>query len=290
MSLISWLAKKNPRLRGCWPSPTVPGLPNPNEENAQWIINAIHDVKSNTAVIFQGWETAGIVSELQQLQNEPDHESPSTDVGEQPSVKLSNSTIKSIDCIFERFSPVHEYFFPAEVWHSWIDGRNGSNACTVIACLVASLFITGQLDVPGYQSFSAHPMQQFLESYANVLRDGNALYVSMAVSFGSPYLSAFEAIRRCTVLRLRMSEEIDILVADTEDGMARVTSYFDDNADKPAAGVFIAMCRSVAMLFQSSGKVVVSDSHSHGRKGALIVFATDIESALSYLCNKLLEE
>ena len=35
MSLISWLAKRNPQLRGSWPSPQVPGIPNPNEENTQ---------------------------------------------------------------------------------------------------------------------------------------------------------------------------------------------------------------------------------------------------------------
>lgn len=128
-------------------------------------------------------------------------------------------------------------------------------------------------------------MHRFLESYANVLREGNTLYDSKAVRLGSPYLSVFEAVRKWPVLKLRISKEIDI--PDAEDGMAKVTSYFGDNPDKPAAGVFTATCRSVAILFQSSGKVVVLDSHSHGKQGALVAFATNIESVLSYLCNKL---
>lgn len=51
--------------------------------NGQWLINAIGDLKSNLAVIFERWGIAGIVSELQHLQNEKDHESPLTYVGEQ---------------------------------------------------------------------------------------------------------------------------------------------------------------------------------------------------------------
>ena len=55
------------------------------------------------------------------------------------------------------------------------------------------------------------------------------------------------------------------------------------------AVVFITKGRSVAlvMVVTENVTVVISDSHSHGQKGALIAVSTGIEPAIRFLCNRL---
>lgn len=79
-------------------------------------MNVIANIKSNPNLIFQGWESAGVFSELQQLYSEADGASPPPINGvhdqlSSQSSKLSYSTLGSIALyLFNRFSRVHEHF------------------------------------------------------------------------------------------------------------------------------------------------------------------------------------
>ena len=53
------------------------------------------------------------------------------------------------------------------------------------------------------------------------------------------------------------------------------------------AAVFIAKGRSVALVLTENMTVVISDSHWHGQKGALIAVSTEIAPAIRFLYNCL---
>lgn len=237
---------------------------------AQWVMKAIANIKSNPKLIFQGWESAGIFSELQQLHSEVDGVPPPQTDGVQDqlssqSYRLSGSTLDSIVYLFNRFSPVHEHFLGPEGCQSFLDGRKGSNACTVIACLAAKQFFSGGLDLPAYQNLSDHSINQLSDAYIHLMREANSLYDKYVLIPWLPYLSVSEAVQLCRCLELQISSNGELDITDVEDSLARITSCFADNPQMPA-GVFTANSCSVTLLFKSSGDVIILDSRSHGNE------------------------
>jgi len=68
-----------------------------------------------------------------------------------------------------------DFYFDATECQSRLDGRNGSTACTVIACLTVQSFVQGNLPWPSYEEMNTCTFPDDIRSkYMEILRDGNA--------------------------------------------------------------------------------------------------------------------
>ena len=66
----------------------------------------------------------------------------------------------------------NEFLFPSSVSQSTIGGRNGSNACTIIAMFTGNLFLKSSLPFVS----SNRILPQWTATVVNCILDGNALY------------------------------------------------------------------------------------------------------------------
>ena len=173
------------------------------------------------------------------------------------------------------------------VCQSPLDGRKGSNACTVIACHAVQQYLSAAIALPKYAdtSFLAPSSPDFVTP---ILRFGNSLYDKHAVQLGSPYLSTFEALKLCPKLGLKIIPHGEMDFVDAETCLEKVQALRLNPPEGPAGGVFTAKARSVAVFFSTEEEVVVFDRHSHGcHRGALVAVGSGIAPILHFLCNRL---
>ena len=157
-----------------------------------------------------------------------------------------------------------EYLLAPSLCQSRIDGRDGSNACTVIAAQVCQLILLQK------DSFLLPPETSFLEeTLVNAMRAGNATYDQMGLK---GFLSAYDVVSMEPSPTLLASEDYFIRpgcwqgLVDFVSG--RLRSFTDD---KVVAGVLVVSPYSFAVCYlQEHSLFIVFDSHSHGNAGGLI--------------------
>ena len=120
--------------------------------------------------------------------NNPDEQYSITGKATTPAPVVSSE----IQQVVNTFLPVHEHYLSRELCQSRIDGRQGSNACTVISCLLAKEVLSANVDLPTYDhELASHPVAN---QYVDIIRQGNNLYDLHAAPLGSPFLSTFEVV------------------------------------------------------------------------------------------------
>lgn len=150
-----------------------------------------------------------------------------------------------------------------------IDGRNGSNACTVIACL----FMKHVLDSGG-QDLSKDAM-------CKAMREGNNLYDTLGVNV---LLSTDEALQ-IESLHLAMCGEIFVRPSK-EEYQGLIDSMYLSAQVAPSGvcgGIFVTTPFSFSLFcFAATERFVLFDSHSHGNAGALLA-DVPLAAAAEYL-------
>jgi hypothetical protein len=264
--------------------------------HARWLIDSISHLNTTPSIVCRGWEEAGIFGALQSLINKQDTIDPTTGEScdkchvEDETVPTDTAAMNSIQNLLKTYSHVTEYYLDSSLCQSRLDGRQGSNACTIIACLVAKGVLSGHIDVPEYgRELSTYNV---IDRFVDTIQQGNALYDAYAKPLGSPLLSVYTAIKLCPMLDLTITLRGELAVVDAESCLSKVNGFLHANerddvtSNFPMTAVFVAKGRSVAVIISASS-VAVLDSHSHGQKGSLIALASSLESAVRYLCNRL---
>ena len=82
-------------------------------------------------------------------------------------------------------------YMPLEYCQSSLDGRNGSNACCVIAACAARRALLGHFDLPDPGST---PSTDLMNMYVECMRDGNMLYDSAQDIHGGNFLSTYDCL------------------------------------------------------------------------------------------------
>lgn len=162
-----------------------------------------------------------------------------------------------------------EFLFLSSISQSSLGGRNGSNACTLIAIFVGNYFLKNML--PAINSIVL-PKEWSL-AVVNCINDGNTLYdvVFEGQAINLDVEDAFQNFAE----ELQLGTYDENLCNCTNQDMSSVIGIISQFADAPErkAGVLITEGLTVAVLCFGGGPVAIVDSHQHGGNGALVCMA-----------------
>ena len=180
------------------------------------------------------------------------------------SQQKENEKLKQIGCfkvkeeIWE--GCVTEYLLEKKLSQSRIDGRNGINACTVIASIMAKAFLQEVAVLPA----AGLPDAALLSSFINSIRDGNLLYGSSLSARCSGLLGVHDVLKLWPSLKLQPKRNEDFMFHSQEKMEEDLSKWLSDilatKEDRAAVytGSPYSFCVTVA-----NGRVAVLDSHGH---------------------------
>lgn len=187
-------------------------------------------------------------------------------------------------------SEIKQFCFSANLSQSTIGGRQGSNACTIIASLVGYQFV--KLALPELTS-STLPSQWF-EVIVDSMLEGNALH-DLLFDGEARNLDIEDAVE-CCGNGLHISHYDQPIGFDLHSGgLSPLAQSLQTRAahHQRQVAVLISGFQSVALLIWETGAFATVDSHTHGQYEALICYApsgqtssTDIVTWLSKMVQK----
>ena len=196
---------------------------------------------------------------------------------------VSGPTIMSLSSSTVLSANVPVFFLPASLCQSRIDGRQGSNACTVIACLHAQKilsFSSGHLRLSNVCEATAC-------SFVDSIREGNALYDGAGLR--GALLAVYEALDLLPEKHLKPMANCDFGVRNAEQLLAKL--QWAKTSSKSSANVVTAALVqtpfTILLAFFPDGKVIVFDSHAHEEHGAMIAYLPDENSTTVSLLSSL---
>ena len=170
-----------------------------------------------------------------------------------------------------------QYKFPLEISQSTIGGRQGSNACTLIAIQFGAYCFKEQLDI----SLLWEQLPQiWTNSFINAICEGNALYDEL---YGDTavYLDVEDVVNaagdECYI------ESISPLYGFTDaDQFSKLIEHVSQSLTKDRYGVMIRCNRTVGVFIKQSGICALIDSHQDigTNSGAVISIASSFKFAI----------
>lgn len=203
-----------------------------------------------------------------------------------PSQKQGTNLL--VRCERVRDTSVFFYHFPREICQSYYGGRNGSNACTVIAVLIAKAFCCGNLDLPETDLLD----ESWINLYRSCIAEGNRLY-DMVINLkkqGAIYLSVEDVVEEfgdmLQIKNLGFSLPVSF-VSETETATVSYQLERLRKFNEKSAVIFIKDSRSGVFLFFKDGPLLFADSHPYGSGGALLVCSSNVNELVMYLAEIL---
>ena len=190
------------------------------------------------------------------------------------SITTSNPQSRySVRLVYDPFglSGMKQFCLSANLSQSSTCGRQGSNACTIIASLVGYQFMKRSL--PELTS-STLPSQWF-EVVVDVMVEGNALH-DILFDGEARNLDIEDAVESCGN-DIHISSYDEPIGFDLRSGdVSPLVTTLQTRASRlqRQVAVFISGFRSVALLFWETGAFAIIYSHSHGQYGAIIAYVT----------------
>ena len=168
-----------------------------------------------------------------------------------------------------------EFLFPASISQSTLGGRNGSNACTLIAIYVCNHFV--KLGLPTISS-DILPTE-WSSMLVNCISAGNSLYTLNQC--GNVLLDVGDAYNKFSD-ELQLESYDENVCNCTNEDMSPVIGMLSRCASEQESKgcLLITQGYSVAVLSSDTGELVLVDSHSHVPFGALICRSANDASAL----------
>ena len=167
----------------------------------------------------------------------------------------------------------YSFLFAIGAVQSWVGGRDGSNACTVISCVVARDVLSRRL---ACLELVSSVVDSITRPFLQCIIEGNALYDSLDYN---RLLACDEAIEKVAAANLSIVRDI----------FAWLPAHWQQVADTliPASGsvtaeVVVQTPTSVA-LCGTATSLVVFDSHAHDNHGASVTVIRR-EEAVQHLC------
>ena len=214
--------------------------------------------------------TDSISEEVEEVSDidEDEWEDATVDVAYQDDLPLSDQPVSVLK------GDVCSWMFPAEFCQSSIDGRNGSNACSVISLAVTHAFLTRNDALPQAGSLSS----QWIKHLYLCMRLGNALYDNARHSLPHRYLTAAEAAQLfCNYAPVKVHHPYPVRLQDQhlpstlENQLALLIQE-----GKRCAALYIYDNKTVSFLISGDGTILFVDSHSHPPYGAAVIRANKL--------------
>lgn len=193
-----------------------------------------------------------------------------------------------IRCRKIRNTSINFYHFPREICQSYYGGRNGSNACTVIAVLIARTFCCG--DIKPQQTENLN--DTWINLFSSCIAEGNRLYDTLINSKqqGVIYLSVEDVVEEfgnnLQVKNLGCSLPVSF-ISETETATVGFQLERLQKLHERLAVVFIKDSRSGVFLFDKDGSLLFSDSHPYGSGGAMLACTSDVSDLVMLLAEIL---
>ena len=202
--------------------------------------------------------------------------------------QVGNDLQLVIKCKKIRNTSLNFYHFPTEICQSYYGGRNGSNACTIIAVLIGRAFCCHDVQPQQIGNLSAC----WINAISGCIAEGNKLYDMLVTSRqqGILDLSVEDVVEEfgntVRVKRLGCSLPVSF-ISEIE----TATVYFQlerlRQLQERQAVVFIKDYRSGVFLFTEEGPLLYADSHPYGSGGALLLCASDVSDLVTLLAEIL---
>ena len=193
-----------------------------------------------------------------------------------------------IRCRKIRNTSINFYHFPREISQSYYGGRNGSNACTVIAVLIARTFCCGSIKPQQTESLK----DSWINFVSSCIAEGNRLYDMLINSKkqGAIYLSVEDVVEELgntlQVKNLGCSLPVSF-VSETETATIGFQLERLQKLHERLAVIFIKDSRSGVFLFDKDGPLLFADSHPYGSGGAMLVCTSDVSELVMLLAEIL---
>lgn len=195
----------------------------------------------------------------------------------------------AVRCRKIRNTSINFYHFPKEICQSYYGGRNGSNACTVIAVLIARTFCCGD-DIKPQQAENLD--DAWINLFSSCISEGNRLYDMLINSKqqGVIYLSVEDVVEEfgdtLQVKNLGCSLPVSF-VSETETATIGFQLERLKKLHERLAVIFIKDSRSGVFLFDKNGPLLFADSHPYGSGGAMLVCTSDVSELVMLLAEIL---
>ena len=181
-------------------------------------------------------------------------------------------------------SSLCQFIFPTTIAQSTIGGRQGSNACTIIAVIFGAYCVKYNLDV---SLLWKQLPQLWASSFISAICDGNDMYDEV---YGDTavYLDVEDVVQS-------VGTECNVQSISAVFGFTDANDFADlaahiSNVQQPSYGVLIGCGKSVGILVQANGLCALIDSHIHTSSGAIILMADSPSSVITAYLRILLEQ
>lgn len=206
-------------------------------------------------------------------------------------ITLVNSSVPHpMSCSMAKSSTVQSYnvggrttncwVFPANISQSTIDGRNGSNACTVITMILGSVIL--HLDLPFPCAGPLSPL--WCSLIEKSIRLGNKIYDD--TNQGRRNLTPLEAsFALRSIKNIHVDEPLAVRLSDLHKPTQLAYQIERMLVEKKSAAAFVQGDRSFLIMTEENGYVLAVDTHTHmnGTRGAVIVSSNTLTDMGSFI-------
>ena len=246
--------------------------------HAGWVVTMMADLAVRKDVIIDGWSKAGVIID------EAGKVSVEEDVEEKEDLPLIADDIVplcadfgSLDCSVWRATNFHEWTLPCEVSQHRLDGRNGSNACSIIAAEVVASILSEKSTTPLPES-GLPPSSSLISLFVNAMRRGNELYNHHS----KRGLLSIDDTLALPEVNLKISANGDLGFWNRTHCQEKIVSIAGKLMQQASsigkkAAIFTQTPYTMAVIF-AERRVFIFDSHSHGCRGALIAASSKYAS------------
>jgi len=205
---------------------------------------------------------------------------PATDNESRPGAQKSQFPTLNINIpatIHHNFTTWH---FPQRLSQSTIEGRNGSNGCTLITLTIAKLFYSFR---PNNIAKSLQLNQSLAYLTVSGILIGNQHYDRITI--GVPRLLVFGVREAATYLNflgnISIGSELPVSITKEPVPSATLAYHLELASQKPkTACLFILSGNTVVFIPLAPNYVLLIDSHLHGQTGAFVALSHKHEQLL----------
>ena len=234
--------------------------------HAGWVIDAFAAVQGRPEVIKCGWQQAGITTALSTGKSSPDQTQTPLLVTASPGQE--HQQYKTTLTLWKNAS-VWEHFASASISQSWLDGRNGSSACTVKSLCLTKACLLGQLST---LCMGREPSEKIKDTFLSAIRLGNKMYdKKQAEGVKLGLLSITQACLLWPEMGVHTKPGYDFGFLSNQDAAKKLDMFLVQAipGDDLVPCVYVKTPYTVTVV-AGRGQLSIFDSHSHGTKGALI--------------------
>ena len=162
------------------------------------------------------------------------------------------------------------YDYPLQLCQSMLEGRDGSNACSLI-CLILGYTILVKLTDLGHNFCMRHV--EYAEVLCGSIHHGNTIYDNCRAELPARYLTVTEAILLVDSIDLELVEEHNVFhhsESSSETLASRLIEIANGYEGRKVMVLYVIDYRCTVFIFSTNGSITFFDTHCHFPNGARI--------------------